>query len=263
MKKWRLILIILSVLILLGTIGMTSFLLFFNYKTVRLFKQAQNNFQRGDDASLSLAETQLLQVVRKDGDNEAAFVMLGEIARKKKIYPEQVYYCYMAYRLNPLSSEHKERYIQSLCFARYFDRLESFLGQGSSLSDRHRALLHYAAGRNRNISKYKLPKSKTGNLDKLTSLLFEQKKLSPEETLAELDRIVPAEDVFLQQEICVAETDLFVSMQKMDEAEKSLLQAYQLNEYAFAPALGRFYANYYNLGKALKVFEKADQKEEG
>ena len=65
MKKSRLILIILSVLILLGCIGMTAFLLFFNYQNVRLFKQAQSNFLRGDDSSLLLAESQLQQVVQK------------------------------------------------------------------------------------------------------------------------------------------------------------------------------------------------------
>lgn len=107
MKKSRLILIILSVLILLGCIGMMAFLLFFNYQNVRLFKQAESNFLQGDDNSLLLAETQLLEVVQKDSDNESAFIMLGEIARKRKIYPEQVYYCYMACRLNPLSREIK------------------------------------------------------------------------------------------------------------------------------------------------------------
>ena len=95
MKKSRLTLIILSLLILLVCVGVTVCLLFFNYQNVRLFKEAQRNFQCGDEASLSLAEEQLLQVVRNDSDNEAAFVMLGEIARKRKIYPEQVYYCYM------------------------------------------------------------------------------------------------------------------------------------------------------------------------
>ena len=68
MKKFRLTLIILSVLILLGSIGMTVFLLFSNYQNVRLFKQAQSNFLRGDDASLTLAEAQLLQLVRNECD---------------------------------------------------------------------------------------------------------------------------------------------------------------------------------------------------
>ena len=141
MKKYRLILIILSVLILLGCIGMTAYLLLFNYRNVRLFKQARNNFLKGDENSLTLAESQLLHIIRSDSDNEAAFVMLGEIAGKKKVYPEQVYYCFMAYRLNPLSSENSEKYINSLCFARYFDRLENFLAQKSSLSDREHQLL--------------------------------------------------------------------------------------------------------------------------
>ena len=68
MKKRRIILIILSVLILLGCIGMTAYLLFSNYQNVRLFKEAQSNFAQGDETSLSLAETQLLQVVRNDSE---------------------------------------------------------------------------------------------------------------------------------------------------------------------------------------------------
>lgn len=258
MKKSRLILIILSVLILLGCIGMTAFLLFFNYQNVRLFKQAQSNFLRGDDSSLLLAESQLQQVVQNDNDNEAAFIMLGEISRKKKIYPEQVYYCYMAYRLNPLSSENKSRYIDSLCFARYFDRLESFLSQENSSPDGHKELLYYAACRNGNVNKYKhqMQKScKTGGIRELTSILFEQ-KLSDKEQLAAVSKLDAGSNAFLAQEIWVAKTDINLSLQNIDAAEESLLQAYKLNEYAFAPALGRFYAGYRNFGKALEVLEK-------
>ena len=69
LKKSHWILIISSVLILIGCIGATAYLLFSNYQNVRLFKQAQNNFLRGDEASLSLAETQLLQLIRHDSDN--------------------------------------------------------------------------------------------------------------------------------------------------------------------------------------------------
>ena len=117
MKKTRLTLIILALLVLLGSIGMTVCLLFSNYQNVRLFKQAQNNFLQGDDAALALAETQLLQLIRSDSDNEAAFIMLADIALKKKIYPEQVYYRHMACQLNPLSKENKEKYI--VCKEKY------------------------------------------------------------------------------------------------------------------------------------------------
>ncbi|MBR2426604.1 MAG: hypothetical protein IKB16_07675 [Lentisphaeria bacterium] len=259
MKKSRLILIILSLLILLVCVGVTVYLLFSNYQNVRLFKEAQRNFQRGDEASLSLAEEQLLQVVRNDSDNEAAFVMLGEIARKRKIYPEQVYYCYMAYRLNPLSDDNRERYINSLCFARYFDRLETFLAQEDSLNSKYQPILLYAAGRNGNINSYKQQMQKWGDdnrLGTLSSLLFNQTQLSPEEKLAAIDKLQIDDNIFLQQEVSVARTELYFSMQNIDTAEKFLLQAYNANEYAFAPALGRFYANYRSLGKALKIFEK-------
>ena len=259
MKKSRLILITLSVLILLGCISMTAFLLFFNYQNVRLFKQAQSNFLRNDEASLALAEAQLLQIIAKDSDNEAAFVMLGEIARKKKIYPEQVYYCFMAYHLNPLSGENKEKYIESLCFARYFKRLETILSQEPPVSDRHNQLLLYAAGRNGNINKYKIQlarRSKDNRLGELALLLFAHEHLTNAQKLSALERFKYSDDLFLQQEILTAQTDLFIAEQNIDKAEKSLTQAYELNQYAFAPALGRFYANYRNLGRALEVFEK-------
>ena len=89
--KPRIILIAVSLLILVGCIGLTGYLLFSNYQNVSLFKQAQSNFQRGDDHSLQVAESQLLQLIRNDEDNEAAYIMLGAIAEKRKVYPEQVY----------------------------------------------------------------------------------------------------------------------------------------------------------------------------
>ena len=258
MKKSRLILIIFSVLILAGCISMTVFLLFSNVRNVRLFQQAQSNFQRGDDASLDLAETQLLQLIAKDSNNESAFSMLGEIAEKRKFYPEQVYYCAMAYRLNPLSSENKEKYIDSLCFARYFDRLEVLLSQDSSLSDKHRQLLLYAAGRNGNINKYKQQLSRRdadNRIGELALLLFVHKHLTVEQKLSALERFNDP-DGFLKQEILAAQTELYLDIQDIDRAEKSLVEAYEQNNYAFAPALGRFYAQYRNFGKALDVFEK-------
>ena len=258
MKKSRLILIILSVLILTGCVSMTVFLLFSNVRNVRLFQQAQSNFQRGDDASLDLAETQLLQLIAKDSNNESAFSMLGEIAGKRKFYPEQVYYCAMAYRLNPLSSENKEKYIDSLCSARYFDRLEVLLSQDSSLSDKHRQLLLYAAGRNGNINKYKQQLSRRdadNRIGELALLLFVHKHLTVEQKLSALERFNDP-DGFLKQEILAAQTELYLDIQDIDRAEKSLVEAYEQNNYAFAPALGRFYAQYRNFGKALDVFEK-------
>lgn len=259
MKKRRIILIILSVLILLGCIGMTAYLLFSNYQNVRLFKEAQSNFSQGDEASLTLAETQLLQVIRNDSDNEAAFIMLGEIARKRKIHPEQVYYCFMAYRLNPLSSENKEKYIESLCFARYFDRLENFLAQESSLSDRQLQLLLYAAGRNGNISKYKTQPDSRNNdnrLGELALLLFKHSHLSDKQKLAAIEGFRSDDDLFLQQEVLVAQTDFYIATGEIDRAEECLRRACELNRYAFAPALGRFYSNYRNFGKALEIFEQ-------
>ena len=259
MKRSRLILIILSLLILCGCIGMTAYLLFSNYRNVRLFKQAQSNFLQGDEASLDLAESQLQQVIRLDSDNEAAFIMLGEIARKKKVYPEQVYYCHMAYRLNPLSQENREKYIDSLCMARYFVRLEMILAQESSLSDRHSQLLLYAAGRNGNINKYKAQlsrRSKNNGIGELALLLFHYNKLSDAKKLAALERIKSDKDLFLKQELLVARTDLSINCGKISQAEESLRQACELNQYAFAPALGRFYAEYRNFQKALDIFEK-------
>ena len=127
LKKKHIILIAVAILIIATSIGVTAYLLFSNYQNVLLFKQAKANFLQGDPESLKVAELQLQQVIRNDKDNEVAYIMLGEIAGKQKIYPEQVYYSYMAYMLNQLSKENKEKYISSLCLARHFDRLENFL----------------------------------------------------------------------------------------------------------------------------------------
>ena len=257
LKKSRWILIILSILVLSGCIGMTVCLLFSNYQNVRLFKQAQNNFRRGDNDSLTTAEAQLQQLIRNDNDHEAAYIMLGEIARKRKVYPEQVYFCYMAHRLNPLSAENKERYIESLWYARYFDRLENFLSHQHDLSDQSYQLLLYSAGRCGNLKKYKLKLSRRDNdnaVGELAFLLFEYKHLTPEQKLSALRNI--KETPLVKQELLAARAELFLTAGDIDNAEKALKEAHQLNAYAFAPALGKFYANFRTLGQALSVFEK-------
>ena len=258
LKKSYVVLIVFAILLLVGCIGMTGYLFFSNYQTVRLFKQAQNNFQRGDGESLSLAEAQLLQLIRKDSDNESAYVMLGEIAEKRKIYPEQVYYSYMAHRLNPLSEENKDRYVRSLWFARYFDRLENFLSQQQELQDRQNQILLYAAGHNGNINKYKHQLKRRNNdnrIGELAFLLFKYSHLSNKDKLAAIDRF-KQDDVFFKQEILAGKTELYLAMQDFDNAEKTLLEVYELNPFAFGPVLGKFYASYRNFGKALKIFEK-------
>ena len=196
LKKSHVLLIIFSVLILLGCVGVTAYLIFSNHQNVSLFKQAQSNFQRGDAESLKLAERQLQQLVRTDDDNEAAFIMLGEIAALRKVYPEQVYYCYMAHRLNPLSEENKTRYIKSLCMARYFDRLEHFLSRESKLPDHWKPFLLYSSGRSGTLNKYKHLWDKadsTGNIYKLAKVLYKDNDLSIDLKIAALQD-VPEDD---------------------------------------------------------------------
>lgn len=201
--KKRITLISAALLILIACIGMTVFLLFSNYRNVVLFKQAQSNFQRGDDASLNAAEAQLLQLIRNDDDNETAYLMLASIAGQRKVYPEQVYYSYMAHKLNPLSAENKAKYINSLLFAREFERLENFLSHQSNLSDDLKQVQLYAAGRNGNIKKYKtqLKHSETDkNIGALAFLLFAQDDLSIQKKLSVIENEFQTEDPFLQQE---------------------------------------------------------------
>lgn len=254
LKKKHIALIAVAVLILFGSIGATAYLLFSNYQNVALFKQAKADFLLGTPESLRLAETQLLQFVHSDSNNESAYIMLGAIAEKNQAYPEQVYYCYMAHRLNPLSIGNKANYIKSLCFARYFDRLENFLAQ-QELTDYQQELLLYAAGRNGNINKYKAPAQTEHSLADLALLLFTPGKLTAAEKLEALNKF-PADDRFLQQEILVARAETYLAVNDTDNAEKVIKKAYDANEFAFAPALGRFYASYRSFGKALTVFEK-------
>lgn len=258
-NKWHVVLIILSVLILFGFIGITAYLLFFNYSNVRLLKEAQSNFRRGDAKSLELAESQLLQLIENDDDNEAAFIMLGKIAEKQKSYPGLVSYTYMAHRLDPLSEENKAWYIRSLALARYFDRLENFLAQQPELPDKWNQLLLYAAGRNGNFKKYPAQLERRSNDNKvgeLAFLLFEHENLTIPQMLSALELHFKSDDAFLQQEVLAAQAELYLQSGKIDDAEKALLKACEQNEFAFAPALGRFYANFRSFGNALPVFEK-------
>lgn len=254
-RRFRIVLIIVSLLILAGCIGLTAFLLYSNYQQANLFAQAKNNFLQGSKQSLARAEMQLRQVIQNDNDNEAAYIMLAEIAHKRKSYPEQVYYSFMAHRLNPLSRENAEKYVKSLLSARYFNRLESFLFQQKNLSDEWRQLLLYAAGRNGNINKYKAEHHSGSTLNKLTFLLFKDNNLTIDEKIAALDKF-PQDDAFLQQEILEAKLKFFLSKNDLLNAEKVLQKAYGINEFAFAPALGRFYANFRSFDKALIIFEK-------
>ncbi len=253
--KLRLILLILSLLILLGCIGLTAYLLFSNYQQTRLFTRAESEFRRGNAESLALAKVKLQQVIQRDGDNEAAYIMLAEIAGKQKNYPEQVYYCFMAHRLNPLSRENKAKYISSLCYARYFKRLETFLSQQQELPVEWQQLLLYSAGLNGHINKYNMECRTDVPLGKLTVLLFKDNTRTVDEKLSALDKL-PPEDFFLQQETAAAKLKFFLGKRDIDNAEKTLLKAYKLNKFVFAPILGRFYANFRSFDKALKIFEK-------
>ena len=219
--KLRLILLILSLLILLGCIGLTAYLLFSNYQQTRLFTRAESEFRRGNAESLALAKVKLLQVIQRDGDNEAAYIMLAEIAGKQKNYPEQVYYCFMAHRLNPLSRENKAKYISSLCYARYFKRLETFLSQQQELPVEWQQLLLYSAGLNGHINKYNMECRTDVPLGKLTVLLFKDNTRTVDEKLAALDKL-PPEDFFLQQETAAAKLKFFLGKRDIDNAEKTL-----------------------------------------
>ena len=262
MKKFgkkRVVLITAALLILLACVGMTAVLLFSNYRNVALFKAAQSNFLRGDDKSLDAAEAQLLQLIRNDDDNENAYIMLGAIAGKRKIYPEQVYYSFMAHKLNPLSAGNKAEYIKSLLYAREFERLENFLSHQSYLSSKDKQILLYAAGRNNNIKKYPNlldRRSKDNKLGELALLLFKHNHLTVQEKLTALELHFKSDDLFLQQEVLAAQAELYLEAGKINDAGKALQQACKLNEFAFAPASGRFYANFRTFGQALEVFEK-------
>ena len=256
LKKPHLLLIIFSILILLGCIGLTAYVVFSNYQNVRLFKQAQNNFQRGDENSLLLADAQLKKVITKDLDNESAYLTLSAIAQKRKIYPEQVYYSFMAHRLNPLSEENKKLYIQSLWNARYFDRLENFLSLQSNLTPKDKSILFYAAGKNGNLRKYQKELAQIKNPDSITqlaSILFNN-DLTPAQKIISLNKIKDTKDI--KQEFLAAQAENYLLLGNINKAEKALEQAYKENPYAFALPLGKFYANFNTLGKAIDIFEK-------
>ena len=256
LKKPHLLLIIFSILILLGCIGLTAYVVFSNYQNVRLFKQAQNNFQRGDENSLLLADAQLKKVITKDLDNESAYLTLSAIAQKRKIYPEQVYYSFMAHRLNPLSEENKKLYIQSLWNARYFDRLENFLSLQSNLTPKDKSILFYAAGKNGNLRKYQKELAQIKNPDSITqlaSILFNN-DLTPAQKIISLNKIKDTKDI--KQEFLAAQAENYLLLGNINKSEKALEQAYKENPYAFALPLGKFYANFNTLGKAIDIFEK-------
>lgn len=255
LKPSQYILIAVSVLILLSCIALTVCLLFSNYQTVRLFRQAQRNFLRGDSSSLQIAEAQLLQVIGNDADHEAAYVMLGKIAKKQKEYPSRVYYCYRAHRLNPLSQESKDNYVESLLAARYFVALENFLSQESSLPDHYRQYLYYAAFRNGNVQKYKYSFRKDAPWASLGRLFSENRGLSVRQQLEALKRLTSG-DVLLKQEILALQADLYLKLDQLDEVERCLKEGCKLNPFVFSPVLGRFYANFRSFGKALPVLER-------
>ena len=258
-KRLRVILIITALIVLIISIAFSIYLLFSNHQNVQLLKNAENNISHGDEASLSLAESQLLQLVSNDSDNERAFILLGKIAAMKKVYPEQLYYTFKAHQLNPLSDENEQAYIESLLFAREFPRLENFLSRKRELAKERVIFLLYAAGKNGTFNKYsryhKQLQNNSSTLAKLTEMLFFAKNPPDENKLLALKK-QSANDKFIQQEISAALVDVYLQKNNFDLAEKQLQEACQLNEYAFSVALGRFYANFRSLGKAVEIFEK-------
>ena len=265
-KHLRRILILSAILILVISIAFSAYLLLFNYKNVHLFRKAERNFLRNTPASLNAAESQLLQLIRNDQDNEQAYLMLSRIAERKEKYPEQVYYSFQAHKLNPLSRENEDRYIAGLLRTREFLRLENFLAFAPDNDEERRDLLLYAAARNGNLGKYRELQEQAADgerppspLRKLFEILYLETNQDSEQklqALKELKTTLSGEDFFLRQEMAEAETRFYLEQQKFTEAETALLEAYEINKFAFAPPLGRFYANYRGIGPALEVFEQ-------
>ena len=259
-KKIKIILICTAILALIGSIALSAYLFFSNYRNVKLFRRAESNFRQGDAESIKLAESQLLALVNSDPDNEQAYILLAQIAKQKKIHPERVFFSLQAHKLNPLSLENENTYIDSLLYIRDFSRLENFLSLKSDLNGEQHGLLLYAAGQNGNIGKYRTQLNRRNDnlIAELALLLYKYTHLDIKHKLQVLDNYLAnrAKNDFHKQEILAAMTTIHLAQGDIDNAEKCLLQAYKLNEFAFAPALGRFYMNYRSIGKAKDVFEK-------
>ncbi len=256
MKRLRLLLITVALLILTGTLVFSVSMLFFNYGNVRLLRQAEKNIRQGKS---HIAEAQLKELIRTDHDNERAFILLWEIARREKKYPDMAYYGNQAHELNPLSTENRERYMESLLYTRDFPALERIL----SGSPEHRDIMLYSAGQNGNPEIYKdlflQAKKSPSPLLRLLLILtpeegFNAKKILPK--LAELQKETSPTDTFLRQEIAAARAECFYRLGELDNMESALLEAYRINDFAFAPMLGAYYADNRNMGEALKIFEK-------
>lgn len=266
MAAWKIIrfvLICAALLVLFGSIALSIGLFWFNYQNIQLQKQAEDNFAQGDSESLALAETQLLQLVNDAPNNERAFILLAKIAQLTENYPKQVYYSWQAHNLNPLSEENEKAYIEALLYARDFERLENFLAplkRKSAVDVERKGFLLYAAGQNGNIDKYRqLFESRDKNfVTELAFLLYKDTSLTPQERLVILEeQLVPLiQNDFHKQEYYAAKFSIFLVQNDFDQAEIALEEAYMLNRFAFAPALGRFYANYRSMGKALEIFEE-------
>ncbi len=260
-NRLRLSLIVFAILVLAVCIAFSAYLLFSNYSKVHLLREAERNFQQG---KLDIAEAQFRQLIREDSDNERAFILLGEIAEKLKKYPDMVYYCYQAHELNPLSEENKDRYIKSLLYVRDFPALERVFA-GKPKNKTQRDILLYSAVVNGHAEMYKEFLTQTRNephvsgLQKLLHILdspdgFEAKRVLPE--LADLEKTLAQDEIFLRQEIAAAEAGIYFQLQDIDKTEAALKKAYGINDFVFAAKLGNFYANYRSLGQALEVFEK-------
>ena len=120
----------------------------------------------------------------------------------------------------------------------------------------HQQYLLYAAARNGSFNKYrKIIEKRNGAQDIAGLALLLVDKTTPGQKLAVLKKI-KTEDAFFQQEIYAAQAEFSLASADITGTEKALLKAYALNPFAFAPALGRFYANFRSFGKALQIFEE-------
>jgi tetratricopeptide (TPR) repeat protein len=115
MKK---IIIIISCICTLCAFGALTYFIFVHQSVTDYLEIAQTAIRTGD---IKTAKKNFLEVIKRDKANEAAYKALAKIAEKEKQPALAARYWEIAARLNPLSNELHEKYINALLEAhRYY-----------------------------------------------------------------------------------------------------------------------------------------------
>ena len=273
MKKTKLVLVIVLVsVVLLACLG---FLGYFGIKTMRrshLRMEARKAFAAED---WKKAEKLLNEYVRKDPDSEEDFVRLAKVYNHFGNTGEEMRCWHRASTLNPLKPEYWDNYTTCAMNARNFQHLYTALNRKAVLSTKlapKEMMLYLISAvitdRARDAEKYyeRMLKAdpevfRKDDLGRFAEFLVTIGKRTDDERRKFIDDGIKSDNPFVRLESILLRTaSLAVSgdgteSSILEQREKLLKQAVELNRFAATPLLVDFYYSHMKFGSVIEIAE--------